>query len=554
MLIAAAATVAFFGSLVLLPSGRLFVSPDENANAFFARAYAHTGKLSTFEPLNTELGDALHPRSVVSIQGFLVPGGFLGIPVLYGLAVRAAGDWVLPFLTPLLAFLAVFAWYALASKLFGRRIGFVAALLLAVHPAWWYYTARSLMPNVPFVAFLIFALYVALCRPFARFTRKTDLIDPVVAGTLSGLALFVRASELVWIIPAAAVTALVVKRVHSRQAVGAFLLGATLVALPALWMNARTYGSPFVTGYAASRATEAPSSVAVSDVPAQGNAFVRAWERVQEVAAPAFPFGLHPRNVLRHVGAYAFALFWWLALLTAGGIAVMLRTRGVPSLERRRPRAYHAFALMGALYLAVLYGSWKIADNPDPDAISIANSYVRYWLPAFVLATPYAATALVWITERAVTRDGKRMIASALAIGCLALSAHATFLASPDGLLRVADTLRRDVAVKVQLLLLTEPDAVVITDRGDKLLFPDRRVRVPLRDEATFELMPRLVLRAPLYYYGITFPSADIDYLNQVKLKPHGLRITLVRTFHAESLYRIDAGPAPAGSDEPVSP
>ena len=95
---------------------------------------------------------------------------------------------------------------------------------------------------------------------------------------------------------------------------------------------------------------------------------------------------------------------------------------------------------------------------------------------------------------------------------------------------------RVGVAVKDAL---PHVDAVIVVDHGDKIFFPERVVRYPLRDETTYDLMPRIVLRNALYYYGITFPDYDMEYLNGRKLAELGLQIELVQTFDEESLYRI---------------
>jgi hypothetical protein len=51
--------------------------------------------------------------------------------------------------------------------------------------------------------------------------------------------------------------------------------------------------------------------------------------------------------------------------------------------------------------------------------------------------------------------------------------------------------------------------------------------------------MLQIVALVPLYYYGITLPQADIDYLNGDKLKAMGLQIDFVENFGEESLYKI---------------
>ena len=102
-----------------------------------------------------------------------------------------------------------------------------------------------------------------------------------------------------------------------------------------------------------------------------------------------------------------------------------------------------------------------------------------------------------------------------------------------------AATLKRAVEIRAELLSLIEPEAIVITDRGDKLLFPERRVRVPLRDETTMRLLPTYVEHGPVYYYGITLPPQDFEFLDHQVLAPQGLMVHFVKTFDAESLYLI---------------
>jgi len=77
--------IVFLGSLILVPKGDIFISPDETANAFFSMQLARTGSLFSFDAINVAFDDMIHPRSVVSMDGRLLPGSFIGLPVLYGL-------------------------------------------------------------------------------------------------------------------------------------------------------------------------------------------------------------------------------------------------------------------------------------------------------------------------------------------------------------------------------------------------------------------------------------------------------------------------------------
>ncbi|NBS41576.1 hypothetical protein EBS80_02855 [bacterium] len=532
-LLAAVALVAFLGCLVMLRVSGMYVSPDEGANAFFAHRFKQTGMLSAFEPLNVSLGDAIHPRSVVSVAGRLVPGSFIGLPVMYGSIAALLGEWSIPFWTPALAALAVCAWFGIVRKLFDREIALLSAILLAIHPAWWYYSARSLMHNVPFVALLIFSAYFLVVRPSSG--RRHASLDFVASGACLGLALFVRTNEAVWIVPAVTALFLAFRAGVSRRQVAWFVASVAIALLPMFALNQATYGSPFTFGYNVGgnvAGLEDVASAVSADAPTI----------LTYLSAPfraLFPFGLSWKDTARNVAYYGVSLFWWMSLLTLIGLPFAVPNRSVPSDVRPRRRAFALLALGVTLYLGWVYGSWTFFDNPDPRQVTIGNSHVRYWLPVFVLSTPFAALAVRWISRHAFTDFARRTFAVVLVVLCLVLSVRVAFFSPEDGILAASDGLAGSREVRDAVLGLTERDAVIVVDRGDKLFFPYRRVLYPLRSDATYELMPRIVLRAPLYYYGITFPETDLSYLNDEKLAGLGLKIEAVQAFDIETLYRI---------------
>ncbi len=541
LLVLGVASIIFFvATMILSTVGPIYDSPDETANAYFTNLFADQGRLYQYEPLNAVLGDVLYPRSVVSVDGRLLPGSFLGLPVLYGLLLRVFSSAALPFLTPLIATLALFAWYGTIRALFDRRVALVSALLLAAHPAWTYYTARGLLHNVLFTSLLIFAAWFLVARPFAWLRRVRqallpDGMDAMCAGLAIGLALFVRSSELFWIAGAGLVAAFFLRKMVARRHLVLLCLSILLALTPMFFLNRSLYGSPIATGYTVTDGSEevsyqtaTPSSI--DQLSAQAASFV-------------LPFGIHPRTMWRHFMDYGIGMFWWIAFLAAIGIPLAFphpSDRG----ERRQARWAYLFVFAGvSAWLVLFYGSWNVHDNPDPGAITIGNSYIRYWLPAFVMTTPFAALTLIKLCERPLTTFARRAAATMLAIVVLFLGVRVAFFSPGDGLVPERNILTAYAAVRSSVFAQTEPDAVIIVDRSDKLFFPDRLVRYPLRDEATYALMPRLALRVPLYYYGITFPETDMTYLNTRKLKDLGLFITLLQTYDQESLYRISFAP-----------
>ena len=52
-------------------------------------------------------------------------------------------------------------------------------------------------------------------------------------------------------------------------------------------------------------------------------------------------------------------------------------------------------SLVVSAWLLVVYGSWWFSDNPDPTAITLGSSYVRYFLPLYIL--DYGQLVFIWL-------------------------------------------------------------------------------------------------------------------------------------------------------------
>ncbi len=544
----AAALAMFLASFALWGQGETFVSPDENANYFFSRTYAETGRLFTVEPLNLNIGDVLAPRSILALGGRLVPGGFAGLPFLYGGFARAFGTWVLPFLTPLLAAASVIAWAAVCRKLFGDRVGWWSGILLAFHPAWWLYAARGFMPNVPFTALLIAAAFFVLVRPTAwmQSRYKKPVVawaDPALAGLAMGAALLIRTVEAPWVLLGLAGVTVWQRRAVTRTMAVPFLCALLLALAPLPFLNRELYGAWYATGYTAGSAQSLPGEWAGLEAERVETQSLSPWRTaLNAVVAPVFPFGVHPRRMAVEVKNYGVTMFWWVSALALAGVWFFAAPSN-PLLKRGGDadyrRGYLMLAAFVTLWLATLYGSWSFADNPDPAKITIGNSHVRYWLPAFVLLTPFAATALDVLVSRVRNARGQVVLTAALTAALLGLDVRAAYLPPFDGIRDNQGALARFAAAREFILERTEPNAVLIADRADKFLFPARSVRVPLRDDRTYALVPRLLAEAPLYYFGLTLPEKDFAFLNDIKLPTFGARIEPVASIGDETLYRF---------------
>jgi 4-amino-4-deoxy-L-arabinose transferase-like glycosyltransferase len=553
LILAGVAALAFLFSLILVREGGPYVSPDETANAFFAQQLAETGALRWFEPLNVVFNDVIHPRSVLSMDGWLVPSGFIGIPALYGAIIAFTGGWLLQLITPILSLLAVFTFYGIVRRLFDDRIALWSGILLATHPAWWYYTARNLMPNVPMTAMVIFACWFCVARPLkaraedvkvAWLSAVLPQLDYVFAGVGFGLALAIRPTAAIWLGLGAIVLGLFYFRNIEWSPV--FLVGfiVLLTLVPFGVLNHATYGSALSAGYFVQESGATVAQTAAAQTPPPSSSLQRLQNEVNAFLEPVLPFGIHPRAMARHLFDYGLAMFWWLTVLALVGLPLIVPGNRLSKEAKWKNKAYLTTGLVVAGWLLVLYGSWTINDNPDASAVTIANSYVRYWLPIYIMAIPAVAYGIKQLTNRAVTDRVKKIISVGLLVACMALNGWVVFFSPEDGLTRAAEVQRAAANVRTVVLEQTEDNALIIVDRGDKIFFPHRRVMYPLRSERTYDLMPALERRVPLYYYGITFPEKDMTYLNNKKLAEMGLQIERLETFEETSLYQITAQPS----------
>lgn len=543
----AAFLTALFFAYAFLPFAAppRFASPDESSNHFFASLFANEGKLWHFDSLNLYADGRIRPRSTRFVGEFVVPGGFLGLPVLYGGVAKAFGTGVLPFLTPVVAAFGVLGWGLLLRKFFGGKVALFGAALLAFHPAWWYGAARTFQPNVLFASLATWSAWMLVASPIRGALGERGGLpllrnaDAPIAGILFGLALAVRPSEAYWIAPAA-LAALIALRGKVPWARLAVFFAFTVLALaPFLFLNKTVYGGWLSTGYG-----DDPTGIPTASQPQGGGA------RLLGPLRPVlFPLGFAPRVAFANAVTYGLGIFAWWSVLTA---AALVWFAGVALRMRRERKNFHPttvaavwFAAIGALWLVLFYGSWTVQDNPDPSAVTIGSSYLRYWLPLFLSSSALVAWAAKDASERLLKPSAAKPVIVISLVAYFVIAACVVFRSPQEGLLALRRTLiAEDVAAK-GVVARTEDKAVVVVDRADKFLWPERRVMLPLRDEGTYATLGKIKESTPLYYFGITFPESDLRWLNETKLPPLGLGIEYVETFGEETLYRFTVIPTP---------
>ncbi|MFH1712188.1 MAG: hypothetical protein ABH846_03060 [Patescibacteria group bacterium] len=529
--------VIFFISTLWLVAGVPFVfnSPDENANYIFAKTFSESGTFKLHDSANLELGGIIHSRSTLAVGEYIVPKSFFGLSLISGAIGWLFGQVAILLVVPVLAILCVLAWRSIIYKIFkNAQLADLTALMLMIHPAFWYYTGRTMMHNVAFVAFLIFSAWFLISTPWHRWLKDrlwlAEYLNTIFASLMLGLALVIRTAEGIWVLPLAAFLLWYGRKKISWRQLILFILTLALPLTIILTVNNSLYGSPFSTGYTVGEGY-IPVQTELEIQPEQVDA-VNNPQASSGIAGIFLPFGFHEYNIVHNVWNYGFLLFPWMSILAAIGLLTVFIQR------HNLWMMLASITVVLSIWLGIVYGSWWFADNPDPRVISLANSHVRYWLPLFVFASLFSAKAILWLSNMIKHKGARAFTVVIFSIALVILSGWSIF-SGQDGFIKVRKNLLTSAEKRQIVLENTESEAIVIVDRADKFLFPDRRVVTPLRSQSTYTAIPALHEVAPLYYFGITLPEEDIDFFNKATLSKVNLKISVVIHAFDETLYQI---------------
>ncbi|MDO8490230.1 MAG: glycosyltransferase family 39 protein [bacterium] len=514
-------------------------SPDETANYYFSKMVGEKMSLGFDEPALAVSKNFIHPRSMTAVVDKVRPVSFLGLTIFYGVAVKAFGEKALLFFTPLLAVLAIPFFYLLIRRIFKERVALVASLLLLIHPAYWYYTSRSMMHNVLFVDLCIIGFSLLLTQ--RHFALK------FLGGLFIGASLMVRFSEVIWVFAVLAVLLCFCFRRVKPLGVVAAALGVLIPIGALLAMNNQVYGNPISFGYQTVDTSTAIVSLQHSsnlirsfDFSRIGEIFGGVIGAAQSLRQYILPFGFAPHIFLQHFMDYAVTMFWWFAPLIVFGVAWSAREGLIETIRNRRlDDRLILIVILGviAVWLVIFYGSWLFNDNITKN-VTIGNSYVRYWLPITVLALPFAAQCLVYIGERA------RGIVRVALISCICAlivfySFRTTLWDGPESLFAVAGHLSLYREKALMMNSLTPPNAIIFSQRSDKIFFPDRKVAQIFDSYAELPLVPQILAAYPIYYYGF-WTEKDADYVSHRYFEPLHLKLVYIATFDEnERLFQV---------------
>ena len=498
-------------------------SPDETSNLFFSHLYAYQSVPQFKDVANEIAGGLVAPRSMRVINGQTAPASFLGLPIIYGFIAKIIGVGFIPFLTPAIAVIGLLFFYLLIKEIFNKETAFIAALLGFILPAYWYYSTKGLFPNVAFVSFFIIALYffIKIIKGLGTLKPFWQLAYYGLAGVFLALTLMVRTSEIVWIIPLFVILA----AIHWRRLRLDYLFFALIVCLlvfsPVFFINQRIYGSPLSIGY--SLALELKDKNLLE----QGVTFLEKM---------FLPFGFNLGLIFKNLFNYTFKLFPLWTGLSLMMVALYLLTLFSPLTFRKKNTLYLALYGLFSAYLVIYYGSWPIWDNPDPNAVTIGTSFVRYWLLPYLFILPIWAWVFSFYLKKI------KYPLAVILFGVLAVNAfQLVMLDKSEGIFKVRQNLEEYQQIAAQVVAATETNAVIISERMDKVFFPARRVIYKLNQPADYQNAKKLLENDyPVYYFNFTLNDETLRQLNENFYEPQGLKVNQsLLDFKNQSLYPI---------------
>ncbi|OGY49236.1 MAG: hypothetical protein A3D39_02995 [Candidatus Buchananbacteria bacterium RIFCSPHIGHO2_02_FULL_39_17] len=482
--------------------------PDEAANYFWIKNYAQTGQFAVFEPLNLVAKNQIHPRSFnVRDDGSLVPGSFLGLILFYGLLGKVFGSLLIIYFTPIFAVFGALAFYSIIKKFFDQKIALISAILLLFHPAWWYYSVTSLLPNVVFISLVLISLY------FLLKIEKTKFLNLILSAFFAGLAVLIRPAELVWLLAIYLVFIIYQRKKLNLIRLTIFLALIFLLILPVLYHQQILFGDFLVSGYDQLQTDEIN--------------FCQTCKVVQSIL---LPFGFHPAQAVYNFWTHFVSRFWWWSLLAILGLVAYLVNQ---NRQKTEIFVYLLLSLFVFGWLIIYYGSWQFSDLLTVHLNTLGLSYVRYFLPLYILALPFVALGLLWLIS--IFKHQFQTLALIILTSILFYhSANLVLYQKADSIMPVRNRILSYQQIASEVNNLTPAESVIVTIRKDKVFFPERRVihsfDALADNQELQEIILPLINQTAVYYYALE-PESSLEVGN--------LKLAEIKKFGQEILYQV---------------
>ncbi len=487
----------FIYSAPLYQAQPKFTSPDETANYFFITQFQDSLSLRFYNQLYG-LGEGItHPRSTIVQGGFLIPASFIGMIMLYGAIAKVFGSFVILFLTPALAVLAAIIIFLLLKRVFHTSVAFLTAILLLLHPGYWYYATRGMFHNVAFLVFFLLSLYLIL----RAFEKKNNLIL-ALSGIVFGVSLSIRTVEFFWTSVIILIILIVAGKKGFWQNVLYFAGGAAIVLIPYLFILWNLFGGMPYQSYF-------DDSLSISTSGA-GNSFLT------QVGKILFPFGVHFAGASERVLDYFIRIFPLFSIFFGFGLFLTIK-KFVAERRWRLEFLYTFLFFFMGIWLFLYYGSWEFYEYIDRTKIILGSSYIRYWLPVSLFSLPFCAIGILKVVSYLRSFRWRVFAISIVLSAFVFTSFHIVLLDPLQGIFALREYANQNKQKAEAVVERTPKDSVIIAGASDKVFFPERQVIVslPAADTEKVRLIQSLLAKTLVYYY---YAPTDPDFASLQQL------------------------------------
>ena len=422
----------------------LFNSPHENVRYQLAERWLDAGRptypLPLHDRLPADIAPALTPRDAGLLDGAVVPKDF-AYAVALTTGLLATAPWAPALTTTVSAVALLLVTGLLGCHVLGSRgAGVLAAALLAATTPFWSASSGLVETGATTAALLLAGVLVLLLR-----RRRTVAADgarsgvglDALAGALLGVAV---GTHYATVLLAAGIALAFARRRDggSGPRLGALVMAAIVVLLPVLAFNAWVYGSPLTDGYSV--------GVDFLDVSIGENT--------------AGLFTLRPGLLAAHLGTYVVRWEVLLLLILAAVGAWSARVGGTRPGISVLGRA----CLLGGLPFLVFSGARPLS---GVDVFLVNASLMRYLAPVAAMLAVIAAGGVLVVARH------RPLLAGALAVATI-VGGLAVVADGAQGPFDIRDRIPRDRVQRALARRIIPEDAVVITGRADKFLWPAR--------------------------------------------------------------------------------
>ena len=489
----------------------IFNSPDETANFIFITTVISDSQILFPHPFDyAQSANFVFPRSTYATEVGILPTGFWGIILLFGLVGKFFGAASALYITPLLTIMAGWCFYQIVVKIFGKKVGLWSLLLYITHPVVWYVASRGLSPNGSFVSLLIIGVCFLLSPSF--FSRIPDIYKKIFGSICVCLGLWIRPNEAIWVGTVLLLLCVLYwRRIQKSTMVAAIVTGLSCVGLY-FWLNTYLFGS-MQANYITS------SSVVLAS-----------WYDI------IFPFGVHPRYVIHVFWDYFFGLFWWYTVPAGISMCLLVFFKKQQEVCKNytHVRNYIIITSVVSIFLLVYYGSYASLAQTEP---SVGVSFTRYFLPIYILLIPLVVCFWSKIVEAVSVRFRVFMHILLFCI-YITTSIHLVYNGK-DGLLAVSENIQHAAYVREDVSSYLEKNAVILTSHEDKFFWPTFQVMQNIFDPDIVAAAGALYNRGfPVYYFG-GMPETAVYNKVQEHYVSARIEPRLVKKYSPHALYKF---------------